>query len=657
MRKHPPAVRLAALAALLAAAFAPPAAHPADKLVPIEAFTERDQYSLPRLSPDGKHIAVSVRMPRAARGDLPTMTIYSLPDRLVVNTIMLPSFEVPLDIVWLTNERLMVMKGLEVGTRERPQRTGEVVALNIDGKKQEYLYGYKGFKQNSKGDRYGDDYGWAVLSDVPRSRNGHVFLSTHLWQGDSSQLYDINTSNSTRKLLAEMRFKEMSFLQQSDGNPVFAYGTDEQYLPILYRRDPVTGYWRKIDGIGRHYQPFTFAHDDKSFYLSYSASGGPSALMTEDLETGKRTTVARDDFGSVNHLEYSAFPEVPFGARTDIGIPKLQYIDENSADAKLHRLLSAQFPGSYVHFINFSDDGGTLLFSARSDRDPGSYYLFDRKSGKADLLFTNLEKIDPDLMGERRPIQFTARDGLKLAGYLTLPHGHAGKKLPMVLLPHGGPFGPSDDWFFDTDAQFLASRGYAVLQVNFRGSGGRGRNFENSGFRQWGGKLLEDLADGVKWANTQPEIDAARVCVYGGSYGGYAALMLPVREPAMFKCAIGYAGQYDLASIYKADEMSGEKALENFYIRTLGNDPATLRANSPVYLADQIKVPVLMVHGGHDKRTEIAQAEAMRDALIKAGRPPEWYKVDIEGHGFYDPEYRTIFYSKLEAFLDKHIGH
>ncbi|HWJ94786.1 MAG TPA: alpha/beta fold hydrolase, partial [Telluria sp.] len=221
----------------------------------------------------------------------------------------------------------------------------------------------------------------------------------------------------------------------------------------------------------------------------------------------------------------------------------------------------------------------------------------------------------------------------------------------------GGPFGVYDGWFFDTDAQFLASRGYAVLQVNYRGSGGRGTGFEHAGYREWGGKLIDDLADGVAWAGTQPGIDTSRACAYGWSYGGYAALMLAVRYPTMFKCAISAAGVSDLPRMYGEDSVKGEKQAEAFFAKTMGTDKATLEAISPARLAGKIAIPVMLVHGTKDKTVPLAHSEMMRDALAKAGRPVEVYlEVPNEGHGFYDSEHQKAFYIKLEAFLTKHIG-
>lgn len=272
---------------------------------------------------------------------------------------------------------------------------------------------------------------------------------------------------------------------------------------------------------------------------------------------------------------------------------------------------------------------------------------------KADLLFSALERIDPAQMAPRQPISFTARDGLELHGYLTMPVG-AGKP-PLVLLPHGGPHGPYDDWFYDNDAQFLASRGYAVLQVNFRGSGGRGESFLQAGFREWGGKIQDDLVDGVRWAIASGKVDGARVCAYGASFGGYSALMLAALQPEMFRCAVGYAGIYDLNLLSKPENNRFDDVMASYYRKYVGTDKAQLDRFSPTTLAARIKAPVLLVHGGNDKNAPVAHAHAMRAALVKAGATPEWFLAPNEGHGFYDTKNVTEFYQRLETFLAKHL--
>lgn len=624
-------------------------------LIPVHSFTEEAIYSQARLAPDGKHVAINVRMNRNGRM-IPTMSVYSVPELKHVSSIALPAYEIPINFLWLTNKRLVVMKGLEIGSRVAPVATGEVVAVNLDGTQQQYLFGYKGFKQSSRGDRYGDDYGAGVVAHIPDQRDGRMLMGTHYWESKRSSLYEIDSITSLRKLLADIPAEGLDFEVQHDGKPRFASGVDENNQAILFRLDDASGQWRPVNSAGSRYHPFAFTPDDKAVYVTQSTNGAPYSVLREDMASGVRTPVASDPLGNIDNFEYTARPRVPFAYSSATGIPRARYLDDKLPDAVLHKTLSAAFPGTYVSFINFSDDGQRLLFSVKSDRDPGIYYLYDKKTAQADLLFSNMEKIDPSQMAERRPFTFTARDGVQIAGYITLPANPGKARLPMVLLPHGGPIGIADEWYFDTDAQFLASRGYAVLQVNFRGSGGRGKQFESSGYKEWGGKMMDDLIDGVQWATARSDIDGGRVCVYGASFGAYSALMLPTRAPSMFKCAVGYSGIYYLPYAYTNERVSGDKRAKNYLVKTMGNDEAILRKQSPATLASEITLPVLLVHGGNDKITELKQAEMMRDALIKVGRPPEWVLEKDEGHGFYDAKRQQAFYEKLEAFLGKHLA-
>ncbi|GGX11293.1 alpha/beta hydrolase family protein [Undibacterium macrobrachii] len=632
-------------------------AQTSNKLVPIDAFVEEQKYSMPRLSPDGKHLAVNVRIQRRDR-IVPTMTIYALPDLKIVNTFVLPGYEVPIDFGWIKNDRLVIQKGIEVGYRERPEATGEVVAANMDGTEIEYLYGYNGSTQSKRASRYHDDLGYGIISHIPASMDGTIQLTSNEWRVDRTQLYEINTFSVYRKLLADIPMRRLSFVHQSDGKPRFAIGSNQKNETIVLRKDDATGAWNSIDqaSLDMHLQPFDFTADDSAFYANFSQDDGPYGLLREDIKTGKRSIIVQDKLSSLGTIEYTSHPSTPFAYTLSVGVPKARYLDESSADAQLHKSLSASFPDAYVHFINFTMDGQKLLFSVSSDRDPGSYYIFDRKTGKADLLLTNMPGINAEQMAERRAIKFKARDGLEITGYLTMPNNPDGNKLPMVLLPHGGPFGVSDTWYFDDEAQFLASRGYAVLQVNFRGSGGRGPKFRRAGYREYGGKMMDDLIDGVKWANNHPEIDKDRVCVFGISFGGYAALMAPIRAPGMFKCAVGYSGRYDLASRLKREDISSDKQATNFVVESMGNDPLVLAQQSPTSQAEKIKIPVFLAHGTKDETTQLDQAEKMRDALIKVGNSPEWMLAKNEGHGFYDSEHRRDFYTRLETFLKKHLS-
>jgi dipeptidyl aminopeptidase/acylaminoacyl peptidase len=318
--------------------------------------------------------------------------------------------------------------------------------------------------------------------------------------------------------------------------------------------------------------------------------------------------------------------------------------------------LQLSFPGELVAPVSASTDGSKLVLYVYSDRDPGAYYLFDTKTVKASLIGGLFDRIDPEEMGERRPITFKARDGKTLHGYLTIPPARAAKSLPMIVLPHGGPIGIADTWRWDADAQLLATHGYGVLQINFRGSGGYGSDFEEAGHQAWDSVMIDDITDGTRWAIAQGIADGKRVCIYGASYGGYAALMSAEREPDLYRCTVGYAGVYDLKLLRSESDATesrqGRKAFDVF----VGASPERLQKASPITYVDRLKAAVMIVHGTEDQRAPFTQAKALRKALDARHYPYEWLEKSGEGHGFYNPENRAEFYTRLLAFLDKNIG-
>jgi dipeptidyl aminopeptidase/acylaminoacyl peptidase len=227
----------------------------------------------------------------------------------------------------------------------------------------------------------------------------------------------------------------------------------------------------------------------------------------------------------------------------------------------------------------------------------------------------------------------------------------------MIVNPHGGPIGPRDSWRFNSEAQMLANRGYAVLQVNFRGSGGYGDAFRDAGHRQWAQGIQNDIIDATQWAIDQGYADKDRICIYGGSFGGYSSLMAPIRAPGLFQCAVGYVGVYDMDMMFTKGDIPRRTSGQRYLRRTLGTDKAELRATSPTAQAEKVGIPVLLVAGARDERAVPEQTEAMRDALVKAGNPPvETIIQSGEMHGFYKEENNLALYTKMLDFFAKHIG-
>lgn len=333
--------------------------------------------------------------------------------------------------------------------------------------------------------------------------------------------------------------------------------------------------------------------------------------------------------------------------------PRVEWLDP--VKKELQRKLDAALPGKLNRVINASRDGRVVLFWSGAAHDPGGYFLFDTAARRIRNLAAPYDKIRPEHLSEVKPIVFKARDGLSIAGYLTLPHGRAAKNLPLVMLPHGGPFA-RDSWSYDPWVQMLADRGYAVLQANFRGSTGYGRAHVEKGYGQWGLAMQDDLDDGMDWLVGQGIADPKRTCIMGASYGGYAALWGAIRNPERYRCAISLNGVTDLRMMLKYDKrhFAAQRYARKWEARVAGEEKRDLDAVSPLRHAARLSVPLLLVHGEQDTNVPFEQATKLRDAIGQAGKAVEFVSYPKAGHNFTRNEDSIDFMRKVEAFLLKY---
>ncbi|MEG1681301.1 MAG: prolyl oligopeptidase family serine peptidase, partial [Stenotrophomonas sp.] len=383
----------------------------------------------------------------------------------------------------------------------------------------------------------------------------------------------------------------------------------------------------------------------------------PPAIGTLDTNTGEFKQLFVDPVAEISRNIWSTDRNTLIGVVTEAGAPKVTMLNESHPDAELYASLAGAFDGQMVDFSSYTDDGKKILVSVYSDSNPGELYLYDRDSGKARFLMTRQAQLDPKKMATTKPFSFTARDGRTIHAYLTIPNGSDGKNLPLIVNPHGGPIGPRDNWAFNPEAQLFASRGYATLQVNYRGSGGYGKAFQDAGHQQWGQGIQNDILDATHWAIQNGYANRERICIYGGSFGGYSSLMAPIREPGLFQCTFGYVGVYDIDMMFKRGDIPESSSGQRFLRRTHGTEPAAWAQNSPAQRAGEVKIPVYLAAGARDVRTPPEQTELMAKALTAAGNKPEGVIIQSgEMHGFYGEAARINVYTVMLDFFQRHIG-
>ncbi|MDB6166806.1 MAG: peptidase prolyl oligopeptidase active site domain protein, partial [Lacunisphaera sp.] len=335
---------------------------------------------------------------------------------------------------------------------------------------------------------------------------------------------------------------------------------------------------------------------------------------------------------------------------------KAYYRFSDPERADLQKKIDASLPGTFNQITSTSEDEKVMVVVATSDRDPGTYYVLNLRHPALMMIGKVNSRIKPADMRPVEPISYLARDGLTLHGYLTRPANSEGKLVPLVIHPHGGPYGPRDDWGFDPEVQLMVNRGYAVLQVNFRGSGGYGYSFQKAGQREWGGKMQDDLTDGVKWAIAQGIADPARVAISGASYGGYAALAGVTFTPELYCCAVNYVGVSDLNLITSWARGRADRGNDMFYRKWVGDDTEYKSQRSPLNYVERIRVPTLHAYGYNDPRVDIKHWTRLEPKLKQYGKTYEILIMGNEGHGFANENNRLTFYHKLDEFLEKYLG-
>ncbi len=400
--------------------------------------------------------------------------------------------------------------------------------------------------------------------------------------------------------------------------------------------------------------PLGFTKDGQSLFLRDARDFNAGRLLKLNVATGQSEVLAGDPEYDVSDVIVN--PDTYEIQAVSFNRERVQWTVLDETIALDFDRLREIHPGD-LSLVSRTDADDAWVVAFTVDNGPVSFYLYRRPTQSATFLFVNQPELSDYTLAHVEPISVTARDGLTIHGYLTLPPGVPPEHLPLVLNVHGGPWA-RDRWGYNPEAQWFANRGYACLQVNFRGSTGYGKAFLNAGAKEWGRAMHYDLVDSVEWAIQQGITEHGKIAIYGGSYGGYAALVGATFTPDLFSCAVDIVGPSNLITLIRSVPPYWSTFLATFYQR-VGNpdtEEEFLKSRSPLFFVDRIKIPILIAQGANDPRVKQAESEQIVAAMKSKGLPYEYMLFPDEGHGFAKPENRLKFYAAAEQFLAKHLG-
>lgn len=470
-------------------------------------------------------------------------------------------------------------------------------------------------------------------------------------------VYRLNVKTGTMTLAAENPGNITGWVTDHDGNIRAASTTDGVNTTLLYRETEKDAFKPIVTtNFKEAVSPLFFTFDNKYVYAASNVGRDKSAIVKYDIANGKELeTLFEHPDVDVSDLTFSKKRKVLTSINYTTWKRERKILDTHME--QIFNKIQSKLQHYEVSLTSENKEEDIFIIRTYSDRSLGAFYVYEVESDK----LTKLTDVSPWLsekdLCEMKPISYKSRDGLTINGYLTLPKGKDAKNLPVVINPHGGPW-HRDQWTYNPEVQLFANRGYAVLQVNFRGSTGYGRKFWESSFKQWGKTMQNDVSDGVKWLVDQGIADPKKVAIYGGSYGGYCTLAGMTFTPELYACGIDYVGVSNLFTFMKTIPPYWKPFLEMMYemVGDPEKDKDLMTSASPVFHVDQIVSPLLVIQGAKDPRVNIDESNQIVEALKKRGIDVPYLVKENEGHGFHNEENRFEAYEAMEKFLEKHLN-
>lgn len=605
--------------------------------LPVETFFQNYQYSQVGLSPDGNHLAALASVHKRL-----ALAVLDLQSRVPTWAFAHRALNVGW-YWWANTNRLFLAAG-------KDGILFELYSVNRDGThpidinpRHCYCTGFIGLLPGSPDELL---IGSILPGDVSR------YASLLYPNVERMQL---NSGYTTREVTNPGNVTR--WMADRNGVVRIGWAREDTRMKILYRPnnqakwETIADYNYDEDGI----DPIGFDYDNAKLLVRDYGGEQVEGIYTFDVGKKRTQTLAfRHAEADAETLVFSNWKQAIVGVTYQTDRPQVYWLDPDYK--KMQASIDRALPETANSFVGGARDETKHIILAGSDRNPGTYYLFDRRASRLEKLFDVAPWVKPEEMATMKPIEYTARDGLTIHGYLTVPRDYSGKPAPMVVNPHGGPIA-RDSWGYNPEAQFLANRGYAVLQMNFRGSVGYGKDFLRAGFKQWGLKQQDDITDGVKWAIAQGIADPKRIAIYGSSYVGFAALTGLEKTPELYRCGISYCGVTDIMRRLRAiPDIKVFRMEAADHVGDPKKEKERLQETSPVNNVDKIKVPVFIACGELDPKVTIGSQREMAKALKKRGLLYDFMVKDNEGHGFQKEENRIEFWKKVDQFLKANLN-
>jgi dipeptidyl aminopeptidase/acylaminoacyl peptidase len=604
-------------------------AHAQSKQIPLRDFFKNPQEAGHQISPDGKYLSWVAPYERR-------MNVFVKP--LAGGETTRVTSETARDIggYFWKGDRILYVK--DFGGDEN----FHVVSVNLKG---------GDLKDLTPGEKVRAEIVDGLVDD-----DKHIIVSHNKRDAKLFDVFRTNVATAEEKLIAQNPGNITSWLTDHNGKLRAAGATDGVNATLLFRDKEEDAFKPVLTtNFKEQVAPLQFTFDNKQLIVNSNRGRDKSAIYEFDPVTAKEgKLIAEHADVDMDGLSYSRKRKVLTTANFTTWKGERKFLDKD-AEA-MFKEVEAKLPGYEIAFTSTTKAEDKYIVASFNDKSRGKRYLFDKTTGKLDFLADVTPWLPEGELADMKPISYKSRDGLTINGYLTLPKGVSAKNLPVVVNPHGGPWA-RDQWRFNPEVQFLANRGYAVFQMNFRGSTGYGRKFWEASFKQWGKAMQDDVTDGVQWLIKEGIADPKRVAIYGGSYGGYTTLAGITYTPDLYAAAVDYVGVSNLFTFMSTIPPYWKPYLEMLH-EMVGHpekDKELLAAASPALHADKIKTPLFIAQGAKDPRVNKAESDQMVEALKKRGVAVEYLVKDNEGHGFRNEENRFEFYEAMDKFLAKHI--